>query len=371
MVNALKRLDKKFLVFVGLVIFLPIFIIVFLVIIQGCGNTKISPEKYEKKMISALEKYIKAEKKIPTKEGQVLTLELDSLVNKGYIKSTGKLLGDDSCKGSVSVRRNGASIEANQGGYLNYTVNLECEDYSTTHIVDKLKESIVTEESGLYQDGEGYVFKGHKVKNNIVFSDRNYKIMSIDKDGILKLVKAEPESIDRIWDNKYNVETNRSNGINVYKDSLIADYLLNDYLNVKKFNTKLKTKIIAYDACIGKRSAQDNSINSELDCSEILPKQVVSLLSASDYAKASLDTNCTSLRTLSCNNFNYLYGVASSTWTLNGSSDNSYQVAFLSDGLVEYVNANELMTYNIVIYVDGNMLYVDGDGSSNNPYVVE
>ena len=40
MVNALKRMDKKFLIFAGLIICLPILLIVFLALIQGCGNRK-------------------------------------------------------------------------------------------------------------------------------------------------------------------------------------------------------------------------------------------------------------------------------------------------------------------------------------------
>ena len=57
MLNALKRMDKKFLVFAGLIICLPLIIIIFLAILRGCGSTKISYEEYENKMISSAEKY--------------------------------------------------------------------------------------------------------------------------------------------------------------------------------------------------------------------------------------------------------------------------------------------------------------------------
>ena len=57
-------------------------------------------------MISAAEKYFK--KNLPTEESELVTVNLDTLVETGYIKSSDKLLGD-SCNGNVNVRRNGSS----------------------------------------------------------------------------------------------------------------------------------------------------------------------------------------------------------------------------------------------------------------------
>lgn len=371
MFNALKRLDKKFLIIVGLIICLPILIIVFLAIIQGCGDKKISYEKYEEKMILALESYINRENKTPADEGEVVSVELSTLINKGYIKSTEKLLGDSSCEGTVSVRRNGSSIESTNGGFLNYIANLSCQNYSTTSFADKLKENLVTEGSGLYATNEGYIFKGNKVKNHIKFFGHNYRIMSIDNNGVLKLVKTDSEMTDRIWDNKFNSDINSSSGKNIYKDSVMLDVLASDYANTKKISTKAKHYVIAQDICIGKRNNNNYSIDSSLDCSEILENQVISLLNVSDYAKVSLDEDCLNLKSRSCNNYNYLYGVASSTWTLNASLDNTYEVFYLSGGMMQVQSANTYNSYNIVIYIDGNHPYTSGNGSSNNPYVIE
>lgn len=371
MINALKRLDKKFIVFAGLLIFAPITIIILLLVIQGCGDKKITPEQYESKMINSSEKYIKMENKEPNLEGELLEIDLSTLVNKNYIKSTEKLLDDSSCNGTVSVRRNGASVESTNGGYLNYTVDLKCNNYSTTHLSDKIiEDNLVTQESGLYQDEEGYIFKGDKTKNHITFFGVNYRIMSIDKNGILKLVKSEPEATTRIWDNKFNVETNRSTGKNIYKDSIIKDYLINDYESQKKVSLEARKNIVAYDVCVGKRSSADYTIDSVLDCNETLEKQVVSLMNISDYAKASLDPDCVDLRSQSCNNYNYLRGAISNTWTLNVVTENTYEVIYLSNGRMELQNANTYNTYNMVIYIDGNQIYKSGNGSSTSPYIV-
>lgn len=369
MIDALKKLDKKFLIMAGCIIFLPIFIIIIITMIQGCNRT-ITYDKYEEKMITAAEKYFNDKDIMPAEEGGVVSVDLDKLVDAEYIKSSEKLLDDNTCKGSVTARRNGASIDSNNGGYLNYTVTLDCKEYSTVHLLDKLKEDTVSEGSGLYAFGDGYIYKGDKPNNYITFFGKNYRIVSIDKEGILKLIREEPEITSRIWDNKYNTEVNYSYGKNIYKDSKILEYLIEDYKNVKKINTKAKSHVVAYDSCIGKRSNVDYSIDKAKDCSEILEKQIISLISVSDFALASADPECNSTNSKSCRNYNYMYKIASSTWTSNSSLDNSYEVFYISDGLLQYQNANKYNEYNIVIHIDGNEMYKEGKGTLENPYII-
>ena len=226
MLGALRRLGKKFIIFLVILILLPILLIIFLAIIQGCGNSKISPEKYEQKMVAAFEKYLSDKNNIPVLEGDRVTIGLSTLVKEGYIKSPEKLLREKNCTGSVSVVRNGSSIEQNNGGYLNYTHSLVCDDYKANTLINKIKENIVTEGSGLYANTDEYIFRGEKVNNYISFYGHDYRIVSMDKNGILKLVKSESELSNKMWDNKFNVETNRNSGKNIYKDSAILEYLL-------------------------------------------------------------------------------------------------------------------------------------------------
>jgi len=371
MIEAFKKIDKKFLIIAGVVVCLPIVIILVLVLIQGCSNRKITPEKYETKMIESTKKYLIDSNKIPVEEGEIKTIKLSTLVKKGYIKSTEELLNDSSCDGSVSVRRNGASVDINNGGFLNYTVDLECKNYSTVHLVDKVMDNLVTSESGLYKDGENYIFKGDKLKNYISFYGHIYRIMSIDKDGILKLVKEESEYTQKIWDNKYNIETNRNSGKNIYKDSLILKYLIEDYKNPKKISSKAKEHVVAYDTCVGKRDINNNAIDISINCFEKTEKQIISLLNISDYAKASLDVNCIDLKSRSCNNYNYLYEFISSSWTPNSVTNNTYEIVYLSDGLMEVQDARESNIYNFVIYIDGNELFTSGSGTDIDPYLYE
>lgn len=370
MIDALKKMDKKFLIMVGCIILIPIVLLIFLALIQACGNRKITYDKYEAKMIESAEKYIKSNKIKLESESETEIINLEDLVEDGYIKSTEKLLDDDTCKGKVIVRRNGQVIEANEGGYLNYIPDLKCDKYSTVHLNDKLMESLTTDESGLYQVGNEYVFKGDNPKNYITFYGKSYRIVNIDSNGIVKLIRSEAELNSRMWDNKYNTEVNHNYGKTIYEDSKIKGYLINDYLNVKKIKKEARKHIVAYNACIGKRSNSDFSISKDVDCTETVENQVLSLINVSDYFMASLDPECNSTNSKSCNNYNYFNSMPLSSWTMNSSSDTSYEALYVSSELVSVQNASTYSEYNIVLYIDGNELYTTGRGTETDPYVL-
>ena len=368
MVEALKKLDRKFLITFGVLILLPIVLIIFLAIIQGCSNGKMSYEKYQDKMISSLKSYLKND--VPTEEGEFVVVNLNTLVEKGYIKDSKKALNDD-CSGFVTVRRNGSSIESNNGGFLNYTVTLNCNNYNTLHLSDKLKEKVVTSESGLYKVGDEYIFKGDNADNYIQFFGKNYRIVSMDKDGIIKLVDSNEQEQYSIWDNKYNSEIDKNYGKTIFKDSTILKTLLSIYDNKQKISKDSKAHIVAYDVCTGKRSKNDLTVSREVDCSTRLEKQVISLLNVSDFALASTDSECNSLESKSCRNYNYLYRVAPYTWTMNSISEDSYNVFYYVGGTAYYQKASTNNVFSYVIYIDGNELYQSGEGTKNNPYILK
>lgn len=371
MIEAIKNINRKMLIIFGCLIIIPVVLILFIAVLQGCSSKKMSYENYQLKLISGLEKYIKLKKIDLTSEGSKITVSINDLVKDGYIKSPDKVLNDTNCNGSVTAIRNGSSIEANEGGFVNYLVSLKCDNYKTVSIKDKLLEDLTENESGLYQSGDEYIFKGTNPNNYVLMGKKTFRVLKIDKDGILSMIKVEPEISARLWDNKYNIETKRYTGMNIFKDSKIRTQLVDVYLNTKSVNAESKKHVMAYDSCIGTRKKEDYSINKDIDCSEKIEGEIVSLLNISDYAMASTDVNCTNVMERSCNNYNYLYGVFSSTWTSNGTSDNTYEVATIMNGNIEYRNANEYNEYNIVVHIDGKELFTEGRGTFDNPYVIK
>jgi len=371
MVNALKKLDKKFLILIGCMFILPIVLIIFLALIQGCSNSKLTPDKYEEKMISAAEDYFEEKDKLPKKEGEVVTVKLSTLVKGEYIKSSEDTLDDSTCKGSVTARNNGASIEENNGGFINYTVNLECKDYKTKTLNSLLMQDLTTTGSGLYNQGNIYVFRGDEVNNYITFFGTKYRIVSIDENGIVKLIKSESESIEVYWDIKYNIETESSSGKNIYTDSYIYKYLLEIYNDSKKTDKNSKKHMVASSVCTGARDVNDLSLNNASECLTKLDNQIISLLGVTDYAMASIDPDCISITARSCRNYNYMKDLFLDNWTVTPVASNSYEVYYMYNGLAKYQSANKYSSFNIVINIDGNEIIESGDGSENSPYVIK
>ena len=361
----LKNLDKKRL---ALIFIIPLIIIIFLFIIKGCSGGSSSFESYEKKMTSAAVDYFSKKNMLPVTEGGEVSVTLEELVSSGSIKSPSKSLNDKSCSGKVTVRNNGASIEKNNGGFYLYTPYLECDKYKTTYIIDKLKENIVTSKSGLYESIDGYIFKGDKVNNYVSFFDKLYRIISIDNNGIMRLVKVQRESDSVVWDTKYNIDVKDIYGVNDYSDSYIYDILNNVYLSS---SDKQKKHLVANGICYGNRSVDYIKIDNSMECQSVLDNQFISLLYTYDYANASYDPNCVSIGAGACLNYNYLYNTLGSTWLLNGVTDNSYGIYYYSSGALYIKRASNSYKYHIVINLSGYELYTKGDGSKDNPYVIK
>ena len=363
--------DKKFLILIGLIIFLPLFTIVLTSIMRGCQNRGSSYNLYEKNMIKAAEKYFKRNHTEPDKEGEFVRVSLDTLVSNNYIKSSSSSLKDSSCTGYVTARLNGSSVEKNKGGFVNYLVNLECQKYKTETLASLLKKDIVTSKSGLYKVGNEYIFKGDEVKNYITFHDKNYRIMGITSDGFVKMIKVDNEPVSKTWDSKYNIEVKQSYGKTIYSDSNILKSLTNDYLYDKKISKEARKHIVATDTCIGKRSINDITISKQIDCQETIPNQFISLIGVSDFALASADPDCNNITTRSCNNYNYLKNIAYETWTTNAVTENSYEVLTLNGGVIMPEIANKYMKYNIIIHIDANEKIQSGIGTEEEPYLIK
>lgn len=370
MLKALKSLNKSVLILLVVVIFLPIFLIVLLAVLQSCSNRS-SYDKYERDMITAAGKYLKSKDLISNLNENSELVTLDILVSNGYIKQPDKVLKDTNCEGYVTARKNGNVKQLDLKGNIQYNVYLKCDKYKTNTLISNVMEDLTTSESGLYEDGSYYVYKGDNVNNYIKFYGQLYRIMSVDSNEIVKLVKNGSQTMSKAWDNKYNIESKSSAGKTIYKDSLILKSLLDNYLNNKIINEEARKHIVSHDSCIGKRDKNDLSISYDLDCSEILSNQVISLINISDFARASLDPDCNLISDRSCRNYNYLSYSVNNSWTLNSVIDNSYEVYYLSSGLPRITKASERNPYNIVIYIDGNEFISSGTGSQNNPYIIE
>lgn len=370
MVNLLKQFDKKILIMFCCILVLPIVLILILAFAQGCQRT-ITYEKYEDKMVSAAKEYFEENNNLPTEESQIKTVKLSKLVKNEYIDTTEELLEDNSCSGTVTVRLNGSQIEENKGGFYNYIPSLVCDDYSSKTLKNEVLKGLTETKDGLYKNEDGsYIFKGKNVDNYVNFYGNIYRIISIDSKGIVKLVSVESDTNNIYWDMKYNTEIKDVKGKNIYEDSNILEKLNKSYFNEKRVSKGAKEKLVSYDVCIGKRAINDIALYSESDCSVVLENQIISLMNITDFALASLESECDSIISKSCKNYNYFHKMNLSTWTLNAVLDNTYEVYYLSSGVIYHQEASNNEFYNTVVYIDSNEFVIEGKGTENNPYKI-
>ena len=355
-----NKMDRKFLLTAGLLIAIPIFIVILLVIIRGCSSGT-SYEKYQDKMVQKTDNYVKNHQLLPGKSGKEVVVTLDELIDNG-LKSPEKALKDSTCTGSVTVKRNNKE-------YM-YVPYLECSKYTTDYIVDHLKKDIVKSESGLYKEGNEYIYKGNKVKNYVSFFGTLYRVIKIDSNNNLRMVKAKRDDNQISWDDKYNVSSDDDLGINDYYNSEIYDQLWKQYNQEKIVTKEMKKHMVGHSVCLDKKSIDDRSLQQPV-CQNVLNNQFISLPTIYDYTLASYDNDCKQIGDGACANFNYLDDVLTSTWTVNASSNDTFSVYYLAGSYVDVADANTYKSYYWVISISGNELYTSGDGTETSPYIIK
>ena len=324
-------------------------------------------QKLEEKLVSAAEDYIKDDEKRIPDPGTSIEISADTLVSEGYLKELTEYI-DDTCSGKVTVMNN--------GGLSLYLPEVTCTEYKSVTLADQIMtDSLRTEEDalaykgGLYEMNGEYVFRGKDVNNYVSFGGTTWRILKIDQNGNLRLVKNETEKKTTRWDTKFNAETQRSYGINNYVTSDLYETLNNSYSSFKEEN---KRHLIPHDVCIGKRKETDRNVDLSIDCGEnVLSNQYLSTVNLSDFVLASLDENCKSIDSGSCSNFNYWMENIDTVWTTNASADNTYEVYTFGNAMSQIARANGKNSYYWVVYVSGRELYSSGTGTAKDPYVIE
>jgi len=357
-------MDKKFLYIFGGVIALLVIFVIFAVLVSMMGVANLGYQQIEDKMVEATKSYVTKEKDLALDSGEYLVVSTETLVSKGYLKELSKY-NKDECSGQVVVMNNNK--------LLNYIPQLNCSKYTTKTLVDKIiEDNLVVDsqnpyQSGLYEQNGEYIFKGKSPNNYFSFgSSVVWRIIKIDADGNIRLIKAEQET-ESPWDNKFNPETNSSSGKNEYRYSELRSRLINGYNGLKEENRR---RLIPHDVCVGSRAIKDYTLSTNIDCSEILSDQYISTLNTIELSMASLDENCDSIRNGNCLNYNYFSGFVRRSWTTISVSDNTYEAYTVSTGSISRYETRERHGYYWVVYLSGREVYKSGSGTKTDPYVL-
>ena len=332
-------------------------------------------------MISlAKEKYKYNIDSLPKQDKDFITISLQSFIDNKQIKDTQSIIENHSvCTGYVKI--------INNNNYYLYLPYLDCgKDYKTPTLFDTLTNdnNIVTSGNGLYHVNNEYIFKGDIVNNYLQLNGITYLILRVNNDGTIRVLDTTKRKMER-WDDRFNVEKNANYGINDYIhngiNSRIKDYIENLYNDKSEFKESIKPYFATTDICIGKRSYyNDNIYDTSIDCSNKISKFPFTLLNVSEYYEITLDSNCDKYDNNSCENYNYLSSIGS-TWTITADKDTSFKVFKLNNGMF-LSNASYTSYVRIVTTLNGDLVlkktydsktkkYITGDGTENNPYIVE
>ncbi len=359
--NPLKKINPKYRIFVVIGSIIILFIVI-IAIASIFTNRTLSFTKIEQKMKTAAQNYYNDNKEqLPLQDGGKTTITVDTLVEKSYIKPLDDMSKVNACTGSITV--------LNNNGYYLYLPYLDCGDsYKTVTIASKIIDpsNIVTAGNGLYKVGEEYIFRGEYVNNYVTFSGEPWRIIKVNADHSLRLIHvAESETYE--WDDRYNSATDNSDGINNYTISRIRDRVADVYNDDKFFTDNDRSYIISHDVCIGKRSVNDNN---NIECSNILEKQPLALPRASEIMLASIDPQCTRINSMNCVNYNWMSKLQQEYWTVTADADTTNYVYTI--GRIAYkTEAAQQAALYVVLHLSGDLPYISGDGSEENPYIIK
>ena len=286
------------------------------------------------------------------------------------------------------------------------------------------EEATLNNGNGLYQYNSKYYFSGIDVNNYVEFNDEIWRIVSIEEDGSVKIVKdsvveiskiAQYESISAFWPNYYNnyvkeynknqitsqgrvpfdirgrrpIDTtlsnsyciNTKNGCNAYDKGTFLDLIVDDesimklYLEEVFFPNMTKTaqeQIQNYTLNIGiveTNKKIDVVLSSEQANTTI---SFIGLLNISDYVYATHDTTCRNgFDKENCGYSNWLKLQDYQYFLLNGKKvDGNAQVWTVSTaGKVVSQDASNNYYLRPVVVLNNNIT-ATGSGNINDKYVL-
>ena len=360
---------KKLLkIAIGIVAAVIVIIIVLLIFHAITGN-KNGYSDIENKVLKAAQKYYGDNKDLlPQKENEQISIDDISLTSLGYLKNMADLVKDKenvTCSAKVIISYNNATYR--------YTPLLDCGDaYKSQTLASYIesKEARVYSGDGLYDLNGEYVYRGENPNNYLKFANHMYRIVKFSNNKAVLILNERYERV--VWDDRFNANVERNDGINDYKVSRVKELLDKVYADDLLIDKNNKALLSSHDLYMGKRNEADNYNDGSIEQSEVISNQYIGLLPLYDYINASTDTNCNSALTPSCSNYNYLNNYDYNWWTITGNAGNTHQVYRIDDnGEIDNTRGASFGYARPVIYLVDDALYVSGNGTFDNPYIVK
>ncbi len=248
------------------------------------------------------------------------------------------------------------------------------EPSNQTIIIGGQPVDVVTSGDGLYEDTyeEGrYIYKGKNVNNYITFNNEVWRIVSIEPDKTIKIMR-EANLGDRAWDSSSSYGKN-----NWARPADLNTYLNGSYLT-GTLNATAQSQIVPKDWSIGAVTENNNDLADQInDEKSTTWNGKVALVTVSEYLRSnSNQSSCGTFSKINdnystCQNSSWMY-INDTWWTLSpdaGGSNGVFPVR--SYGHVNFDSA--FISSNAVrpaVYLSSEVKITGGDGSQSNPYVL-
>ena len=240
------------------------------------------------------------------------------------------------------------------------------------------KVELVESGDGLYEDEyeEGkYTYKGANPNNYITFNNETWRIISIDSNGLIKIMKNESIG-NRAFD---------SGNSNDWETSDIKTYLNDTYLPTITVN---QDKIISHTWSIGAVTFGNSDLAGQIAVENGTESQSVSvgMITASEYLRANTNTeqcgnmSINNTNRATCKETNWMYTIVPSgghLWTISPKASSSNNVFYVSDvygfpshdGYVGSYNADYSLGVSPAVYLSSDIT-LTGTGTQAAPYKI-
>ncbi len=258
--------------------------------------------------------------------------------------------------------------------------------------------SLIDDGDGLYADeyeSGRYVYKGAKPNNYITFNGEQWRIIAVEADGAIKIMRNSSvttmafdtanvrvtgycSSDGRYGCNAWAAISNFHDALNRYSGEVTADSSLKIYLNDTYYSSisKNKTAIANHLFYYGSTEKGNNDLANQIRTEkEFSVASNVGLIQASDYLKSN--TNTEDCGTNSLVNSNGIMCI-STTWmvlglnyfTLTPDAMNSWNVFTVNMGGTMYTTtAKSERDIYPSLYLKSD-IELEGEGTSSSPYTI-
>ena len=265
---------------------------------------------------------------------------------------------------------------------------------------------IVTSGDGLYADEYEpgrYIYKGTNPNNYITFSGETWRIISVESDGSIKIMRNESIG-NRAFDseglrdstsngaggtycangslgcNAWAISDNFSNG--TYTGTVLKDAELNTYLNEEYLPTLSDSdKVISHTWNIGVVTDDNNDLAAQINDEKGTSwNGKVGLITVSEYIRANTNTEQCGTHSLNKDNYSickttdWMYNSVPTNgymWTISPSASSSYSVFYVdSRGRVRYGGARSSSHGVVPVLYLSSDITLSGTGESGDPFVI-